>query len=132
MPQATVYQIKTYKDGSAYVYARLKRVASATTLSNIVQADLASITRNVYKRVDGANTLILGPTTIVIADSIYDTLQYASGGPWTKDTTGFNFRDFIPYDAFTSNGLFPISYDFVYTTSGQRWAINFEATVLGV
>ncbi len=132
MPQATVYQFKANKDGSAYVYMRLRRVSSATAFSYLLQADLTSITRNVYQRVSGSNTLILGPTTLTISDTIYDALQYASGGPWTKDDTGFNFRDFIPYTAFTGNGLFPISYDFVYATSGQRWAVDFEATVLGV
>jgi hypothetical protein len=71
------------------------RVVLGETDVAIVQADLSAISYTVY---DGTEQ-VQGETALVVADTIYDTLQ-----TWTVDTTGYNFRAVLPSTTFTDGG----------------------------
>lgn len=80
--------------------------------SPVLQADLTSITRKVYL------AGVLGDTdTLTIADVIFDTIQ--TGTVWTKDTTGFNFKDALSHTLFAAAGEYRVQYTFVLTGSTQ-------------
>lgn len=68
------------------------RIINPATQDPALQADVSSITRNVYLKSDGS---LISTATLVKVDTIFDTLQ-----PWDKDGTGYNFRDIIPGSCF--------------------------------
>ena len=73
----------------------------------ITQADITTITRNIYAR----GTLVGEATDIVVADSVFDTLQ--TDARWTSDSTGYNFRDDLEAEAFpTGDTVYRVEYLF--------------------
>lgn len=90
--------------------------------ANIVQADITSIARNVFigTTLDGSN-----PTAIVVADSVFDTLQ--TDARWSQDSTGYNFRDDVGAAVFaTGDTRYRLEYAFT-PASGEVFQVVFEA-----
>ncbi len=88
------------------------------------QADLATITREVYFDDD---TPASGPSSLVIADVVFDTLQL--GTVWTLDKKGFNFFTRVSHTILNAAGEWRIRYIFA-TTSGDQTNVWFYYRVL--
>ncbi len=73
----------------------LARVADENG-NNCEQADLSTIVCKVFDANDPEGAAVATPS-VVIADSIYDTLQTDSR--WTTDSTGYNFAFKLPASA---------------------------------
>ena len=75
-----------YEDSGFYLMARFKSPAG----TNGVQADISSISLSVFE--ESSTTVVLGPTALVVASTVFNTLQTTGLDPrWTKDSTGYNF-----------------------------------------
>lgn len=91
--------------------------------SAVQQADVSGIGRKVFDLSSTAPTSIQHSTTLTVADVIFDTLQTDSG--WTKDATGFNFKDTVPSTLLaTGNHRYRIEHTF--TTTAQPYHTVFE------
>ncbi|MGD9644437.1 MAG: hypothetical protein AB7U73_01920 [Pirellulales bacterium] len=66
----------------------------------LTQVDVASISCQVFNAATGVQ--VANPS-IAVGDVIFDTLQ--TGGPWTKDAVGYNFRHTMPTSVFATAGL---------------------------
>ena len=86
-----IFQNETVPEGADFItMQRIVGLAGAA----IVQADVTSIARSVYDVTDtDGGTLTTGPTVVVVSTSVFDTLQ--TDARWTKDATGYNFRDTV-------------------------------------
>jgi hypothetical protein len=91
--------------------------------SNGTQSDVASISRKIFDL--DANTSTAA-TSVTVASSVFDTLQ--TDGRWTKDDTGYNFRDRIAGTNFpTGNTRYRVEYQFTGSSS-EKFMIVFEPT----
>lgn len=97
--------------------------------SNIVQTDLSSISRSIYNGSSGA--LISGPTALTVANVIFDTLQV--DGRWSKDSTGYNFRDDIGSTVLTDPSIeYVLEYKFTLNTGTVFYMNEIRITVVGL
>lgn len=118
------------EDGTAVVLARVcadDGTGAATGVDGegnwIKVADLTSITRTVYDLTLG--TTIAGPTTLTLADVIFDT-PVTSRTLWTLDFVGWNLKDRLPATSFPTGGnRYLVEYLFV-TTGSSKWALQAE------
>jgi len=96
--------------------------ARVTLLSGdyITQAALASVSRSVFH---GSTTPTSGPTSLTVANVVYDTLQ-----EWDKDATGYNFAETLDNSLFTEAGDWGVRYTFV-TTGGTDSVVWFFVRV---
>lgn len=106
-----------YQDSGVILMARVLGYDNAA----INQASIASITLTV---VDEKTDEAAEAVSLDVSDVIYDTLQ--TGGPWTKDSDGYNFR----YDALASQrpeGGRTYRYEFKLTpASGEPFWVVFR------
>lgn len=65
--------------------------------SDITQAAITSIARKVFNH-DDTDGDALGSSVPVVATVVFDTLQ--TGGGWSKDSDGYNFREDVAADVF--------------------------------
>ncbi len=100
MTQVVENSVLVWEGFGATALARIKGADGA----NITQASLTGITCTVYDLSDGSTVVT---PTVVVADSVFDTLQTgdarwedAKGG----DLTGFNFEFALPDTAFPVGG----------------------------
>ncbi len=93
-----------FEDGSGSLMARVKGVDG----DNIVRADITSITCAVF---DAGGTSVATPT-VVVATSVFDTLQTDARWSPDIDTTGYNFRHDMPATTFTAGGRYTVEYKF--------------------
>lgn len=77
-----------YEDTTIVLMARVTGLEGA----NIAQSDVSSITATVT---DLSDNTPVAQVTLTKTDVVFNTLQ--TGGPWTKDATGYNFRYDLPY-----------------------------------
>lgn len=115
-----------YQGCAAEVWAHIKRRNTSFVLVDIVQADLTSITYKVTR--DGV--VVVAQTTVVIATSVYDTLQ--TGSAWRGDSAGLNFAHTVPGTAFPDGGA---TYDIEYLftpTAGGVFPVLVRVTTLSV
>jgi len=61
--------------------------------SNITQSAISAITRKIFDLDGSTPTTAESTTALTVASVVFDTLQ--TDGRWSKDTTGYNFRDTI-------------------------------------
>lgn len=110
--------------GSAVVaLARLHAIEGA----DITQATTVSISRTIYRVSNSA--VLSGPTSLVVADTVFDTLQTAVG--WKADVIGYNFRDAISGASLTTVGKIVLVYSLV-DSDGLTSLYRIEHTVKAV
>lgn len=106
---------EAFADSGATILAR----AYGTSGSYITQAAISSITCAVTDITTGTAVSVITPS-IVVSSVVFDTLQ--TGGMWTKDSTGYNFRHALPATAFPDSGHV---YQVVYTVTPSSGAVFF-------
>lgn len=114
MPEAQAFQLKkAFEDSNAYILARVRNLAN----SLITQASLSEISLKVYDSADTGDTPTeIASRSIVIADTVFDTLQTDSGWDTAVDTTGFNFKvEVLPADVPGGNKVY--QFEFKLTSS---------------
>lgn len=92
-----------------YNFARMSK-KSGTSIVPIVQADVSTISRKVYRET-GSPSLDILSTTVIPVSQISDTLQ--TGDVWDVDDEGYNFEDFVSYTVFQRAGKYTIFYEIV-------------------
>jgi hypothetical protein len=132
MPQANDIFGTAFKNGSAVLLARI--VDSAGVV--VQQAGVSAIEYSVFEldpcRPDEL-TVVAGHdgVSLVVADVIFDSLQ--TGGLWTVDEIGYNFRheiDVSADEAFPKAGAqYQVRYE-ITPTSGQKTIVRFQLRVI--
>ena len=89
--------------------------------TDILITDVSTISRKIFNTsADTAGAAV----SLLPINTIYDTLQLGQG--WTKNTTGFNFRDRIPGANFPTGGdTYRVEYSFV-GDAGEVFFLVFE------
>lgn len=132
MPTAKDIHGSAFKNGSAVLLARIVDATGA----NVQQAGLAAIEYSIYEldpcRPD-ESVAVTGHDRVAVSVSsvIFNALQ--TGGLWTADDVGFNFRHEINVssaDAFPKAGAqYQIRYELT-PTSGQKSIVRFQLRVI--
>ncbi len=132
MPQANDIYGTAFKNGSAILMARVVDSAGV----NLQQSGVSAIKYSIYEldptRPD-VQTVVAGHDAVVLTVSavIYNTLQ--TGGLWTVDAVGYNFRHEINVStsaAFPKAGVaYQIRYELT-PTSGQKSIVRFQLRVI--
>ena len=122
MPTATIWKGSMFEDSGASPMARVVGNDGA----NIVQADVTTIFRTIYNAATGV--VVQASTEITVATAVFDTLQ--TDARWTKDSTGYNFRDDAPAAQFASGSVvYRIEYKFT-PDSGEVWHFWFQPSAV--
>ena len=80
----------------------------------VLQVEVTSITRTVFRTSGDTPNTAESTTALVVANCIFNTLQTTG---WTKDQTGYNFRDDLPATVLSQGGhTYWIQYQFVPVT----------------
>jgi hypothetical protein len=132
MPQASDILGTAFKNGSAILMARIVDSAGAY----IQQSGVSAIKYSIYE-LDPCRPDNLAAVTghdavsLLVSGVVYDTLQ--TGGLWTIDAVGYNFRHQINVsqnEAFPKAGtLYQVRYELTPTT-GQKSIIRFQLRVI--
>lgn len=118
---ANITHGEVFADSGSTLLARVYGTAG----TYLTQAATSSITCAVNDITTGSPVSVITPS-IVVSSVIFDTLQ--TGGMWTRDSTGYNFRHAMPATAFPDAGHV---YEVIYTvtpTSGAVFPIRFQVT----
>ncbi len=100
------------------------------------QADLSAITYSVFELdpcLPDQLAVVAGhdEVALTVSDVVFDTLQ--TGGLWTVDAIGFNFRheiDVSSEEAFPKAGaVYQVRYELT-PTSGQKTIVRFQIRVI--
>jgi hypothetical protein len=112
---------KIWEDGGATCLSRVTNVSG----SAITQATVSTISRKVFNITPGYATpdTALSTSSLTVSSVVFDTLQ--TDARWTKDDTGYNFRDSPAYTIFTTAGLYRVEYLFT-PSSGDPFFVVFE------
>jgi len=111
----------TWEDSGCSVMARV----TGQDGEAITQASITAITCTVFQ----AGTSV-GTPAVVVADSVFDTLQTDSR--WTIDDTGYNFRHDVPAVSFaTGDKIYRLEYKFD-PAAGENFHIVFEIHARGL
>lgn len=117
MPNIDVTKAAMWEDTGCQYMARIV----GNDAAYITQAAITAITRKIYQLPD--RTLV-ATDSLVVANVVYDSLQ--TDARWTKDSTGYNFRDPLDAADFASgDALYRIEYLFD-PVSGQNFADVFQ------
>ena len=132
MPQAKDIFGTAFKNGSAILMARIVD----STGANVQQSALASIEYSIFEldpcRPDNL-VVVAGHdgAELDVEDVVFNSLQ--TGGLWTVDAVGYNFRheiDVSASEAFPKAGVqYQIRYELV-PTSGQKTIVRFQLRVI--
>ncbi len=132
MPQANDIYGTAFKNGSAILMARIVDSAGV----NIQQSGISAVKYWIYEldpsRPD-VQSVVAGHDAVVLSVSgvIYNALQ--TGGLWTVDAVGYNFRHEIDVG---TNAAFPkagVHYQIRYEltpASGQKTIVRFQLRVI--
>ena len=98
----------------------------------ITQAVVSSIQREIFD-IDGATPdVAVDSKTLVVADSVFDTLQTDARWPSTKDSIGYNFRDTVAASVLaTGDHSYQVEYMFT-PSSGEAYMLKFELKAKGI
>lgn len=108
-----------WEDGDATEMARFQ-----VNGVNGVQADVTSIVRKVFDLASDTPTTAIATDTLTVANVVFDTLQ--TDARWTKDSTGYNFRDRIAGTNFPTGGhTYRVEYFFTGSAS-ESFFVVFE------
>ena len=115
--------------------ACMARVMNRETNVKLVQADVSTITYTIYSLNEAtqARTADANHTdeALVVADTIYDTLQTDVG--WTEDATGFNFRHVIVISSYAAFATVNTTYIVEFTitpNSGEKQPVPFRVVAV--
>lgn len=121
MPAVKVIKSMIYEDAGASLMARVV----GTNGSNIVQADISSISCAVF-----VNGTSVATPSITVSTVVFNTLQ--TDARWTLDTTGYNFRHDAAASVFSTGATaYRVEYKFT-PASGEVFFVVFELTTLNV
>ena len=117
---------KVCEDSTSALVARvLGRDGAAIT-----QASLSSITCKVYDLDQAKVPTLISTPTVVVADSIFDTLQ--TDATWSVDSVGYNFRFYLPASAVpTGNTRYEVEFHFVPVV-GDPFYVPFQLTTVEI
>ena len=87
------------------------------------QADLGSITRNIYN-LSAQSNASLQNSTLTVSAVVFDGLQV--DGYWGADIQGYNFRDTATYFTDTTEGgeRYRIEYEFNTSSHGDIFVVS--------
>jgi hypothetical protein len=132
MPQASDVLGTAFKNGSAILMARIVDSAGAY----IQQSGLSAVAYSIYEldpcRPDNA-VVVAGHDSVSLSVSsvVYNSLQ--TGGLWTIDAVGYNFRHQINVsqdEAFPKAGAhYQVRYELT-PTAGQKSIVRFQLRVI--
>lgn len=132
MPQAKDILGTAFKNGSAVLMARIVDAAGA----NVQQAGISGIAYSIFEldpcRPDQL-VAVAGHSNVslTVANVIFNALE--TGGLWTVDDVGFNFRHEIDVGtsaAFPKAGVqYQVRYELT-PTSGQKTIVRFQLRVI--
>jgi hypothetical protein len=132
MPYASDIHGTAFKNGSAVLMARIVDSEG----ENVQQLGISSIQYSVFE-LDPCQpdnlSVVAGHdgVSLTIGDVIFDSLQ--TGGLWTVDQVGFNFRheiDVSASEAFPKAGVqYQVRYELTPTT-GQKTIVRFQLRVI--
>lgn len=115
---AQVIQGSSFEGSDLVVLARI--VDSSNTAIN--QGAVSAAAREVWDVTDKPSVKIGATATLTVADVVYNALQ--TGGAWTQDEVGYNFRDVVPAASM------PTTEKTAYPTK-RRVAIEHKLTLSG-
>jgi len=132
MPQAKDIYGTAFKNGTAVLMARIVNSDG----DDIQQSDVSAVKYSVYE-LDPCQpdvlTVVAGhdAVSLTVSSVIYDTLQ--TGGLWTVDEEGYNFRHEINVssaEAFPKAGAqYQVRYELT-PTDGQKTIVRFQLRVI--
>ena len=123
MSQSGVVSGLIWEDSDVACMARIKLNGA---VASFVQASIASVSRKIFDRKSATPSTAVDEADLTVATVVFDTLQ--TDGRWTKDATGYNFRDTIAAaDLSTGGSQFRVEYKFT-TTGGSVFFAVFELT----
>lgn len=108
-----------WEDGACTCMARIVDNDGSAAL----KADLSTISRSVFD-LDGDTPTVVysGPTAVVVASSIFNTLQ--TDDRWDVDEVGYNFLNVVPASVLSSGGhRYRIEYLFTPVDGEVYWAV---------
>jgi len=117
----------------------MARVVDTESSAYITQANVSTVTYTItlldedYPDDPNNDSAVSGHSAVALTKTacVYDTLQ--TGAPWTKDSTGFNFKHVIDVSTNPAFAIAGRSYRVQVTitpVSGQRIDIPFKAEVI--
>jgi len=132
MPQAKDIHGTAFKNGSAVLMARIVDAMGA----NVQQAGIAAIAYSIFE-LDPCRSdelvVVAGHdgVALTVSNVIFNALQ--TGGLWTVDDVGYNFRHEIDVgtsEAFPKAGVqYQVRYELT-PTSGQKTIVRFQLRVI--
>ena len=97
--------------------------------SNITQAVISSIARKVFDLDSTTPTTAVDSSSVTVASSVFDTLQ--TDGRWSKDSTGYNFRDTVAASVLSSAHRYRVEYVFT-GSNGEKAVLLFEVSAKSI
>jgi hypothetical protein len=132
MPHASDIHGTAFKNGSAVLMARIVDSAG----DYVQQVGITEIEYSIYE-LDPCRSDVLAPVAghdgvaLDVEDVIYNTLE--TGGLWTVDETGYNFRheiDVSQSEAFPKAGVqYQVRYELTPSV-GQKTIVRFQMRVI--
>ncbi len=118
-----------FEDSTAYLLARIR----GTTGALITKASLSSIQLKVYDSEDSETPPTeIASRSLVINDTVFDTLQLDSGWDTSKDADGFNFKlEVLPTDIPAGGKKYRFEHKFT-NSSTKIWHFVAEVPTLGL
>lgn len=106
-----------WEDGDVTEMARFTINGANGTIS-----DVSTIQRHIFDLSSTTPETDLDDSAVVVATSVFDALQ--TDARWTKDLTGYNFRDRVPSTFFTTGGhTYRVEYLFTGASAEKFWIV---------
>lgn len=126
MPVPIIHHYTVIEDSGCSNMARVVGNDAAV----ITIATISTIKQHVFDLDATDPTVDLSNTALTVANVVFDTLQ--TDARWTKDSTGYNFRDDVD-DTILSTGGNRYRFEYVFEpSSGAKFHVLFEITALAI
>lgn len=124
MAAIDIIKATIWEDSGCQIMARIV----GNDAANIVQADITSITLDVYDQ--SSDTQTVTDEALTVASVVFDTLQ--TDARWTVDATGYNFRHTAEAAKFPTGGSrYRLEYNF-NPASGENFIMVAEITAKSI
>ena len=128
MKPTDTIRVTVWEDCGATNLARLVGVDG----EYITQAVVSSIQREIFDIDSATPDVAVDSAALVVADSVFDTLQTDARWPSTKDSIGYNFRDTVA-GSVLSTGDHSYQVEYMFTpSSGEAYMLKFELKAKGI